>query len=79
MIQAGHFICRKKKHMGIPKMEVAPIHPFIDGFPIIYNLSILQIPHLSKAPYENIGLKMYVYIYIYCVYIYTQCKMGNFQ
>ena len=65
--------------MGIPKMEVAPIHPFIDGFPIIYNLSILQIPHLSKAPYENIGLKMYVYIYIDCVYIYTQCKMGNFQ
>jgi hypothetical protein len=55
--------------MGIPKMEVAPIHPFIDGFSIIYNLSILEIPHLSKAPYENIGLKMCIYIYILYIYI----------
>ena len=63
--------------MGIPKMEVAPIHPFIDGFSIIYNLSILEIPHLSKAPYENIGLKMCIYIYIYCIYIYPMQDGGT--
>ena len=77
MIQTGYFICRKK---GIPKMEVAPIHPFVDGFSIIYNLSILEISHLSKAPYENIydiGLKMYVYIYILCMYIYIYPKQDG--